>query len=159
MCSNLTDVIDLLKEQKKLELSHVEILSKSIRDLKQPMARVILECIIHDSMKHAAIAQALIDVEAGKAPMKLDVDMGPAVNLHQNIKQHVRVEQHMIELLGDIDDLVDDDRVQAFIDYLIAEEMRHHKLLKELSNLIDRDSVSLDEYVDLFQKYMIVPLE
>jgi hypothetical protein len=37
--------------------------------------------------------------------------------------------------------------------------MRHHKLLKELSNLIDRDSVSLDEYVDLFQKYMIVPLE
>jgi rubrerythrin len=155
----MTDVIDLFKEQKRLELSHAETLEKSIRDLKHPMARVILESIIHDSMKHAAIAQALIDVEAGKAPMKLDVDMGPAVNLHQNIKQHVRVEQHMVELLGNIDDLIEDDRVQAFIDYLVEEEKRHHKLLNELSNLIDRDSVSLDEYVGLFQKYMIVPPE
>ena len=50
-----------------------------------------------------------------------------------------------------------DDRVKAFIEYWVDEEKRHHKLLNELSNLIDRDSVSLDEYVGLFQKYMIVP--
>jgi rubrerythrin len=155
----MTDVIELLKKQKQLELGHVEILGESIEDLKHPMARVILESIIYDSMKHAAITQALIDVEAGRAPMKLDVDLGPAVNLHQSIKQHVRVERQMIELLGNIDDLVEDDRVQAFIDYLVEEEKRHHKLLNELSNLIDRDSISLDEYVGLFQKYMIVPPE
>jgi len=149
----MTDVIDLLKEQKKLELSHVEVLSKSIKDLKHPMARVIIQ----DSKKHAAIAQALIDVGAGEVPMRMDVDMGPAVNLYQNIKQHVRVEQHMIEMLGEIDAMVKDDRVKAFIAYLVEEEKRHHKLLRELSNLIDRDSVSLDEYVGLFQKYMIVP--
>ena len=149
----MTDVIDLLKEQKKLELSHVEVLSKSIKDLKHPMARVIIQ----DSKKHAAIAQALIDVGAGEVPMRMDVDMGPAVNLYQNIKQHVRVEQHMIEMLGEIDAMVKDDRVKAFIAYLVEEEKRHHQLLKELSNLIDRDSVSLDEYVGLFQKYMIVP--
>jgi len=153
----MTDVIDLLKEQKKLELSHVEVLSESIKDLKQPMARVIIETIIQDSKKHAAIVQALIDVGAGEAPMLMDVDMGAAVNLHQNIKQHVRVEENMIEMLGEIDAMVKDDRVKAFIAYLVEEEKRHHKLLKELSNLIDRDSVSLDEYVGLFQKYMIVP--
>jgi rubrerythrin len=155
----MTDVIDLLKEQKKLELGHVEVLTKSMKDLKHPMARVILEAIIQDSRKHAAIAQALIDVDAGMAPMKLDVDMGPAVNLHQNIKQHVRVEQNMIKTLGEIDALVEDDRVKTFIDYWIDEEKRHHQLLRELSNLIDRDSVSIDEYVGLFQKYMIVPPE
>ena len=153
----MTDVIDLLKKQKKMELGHVEVLSESIKDLKQPMARVIIETIIQDSKKHAAIAQALIDVEAGEAPMKMDVDMGPAVNLHQNIKQHVRVEQDMIEMLGEIDAMVKDDRVKAFIAYLVEEEKRHHQMLKEMSNLLDRDSVSLDEYVGLFEKYMIVP--
>ena len=153
----MSDVIDLLKEQKKLELSHVEVLSESIKDLKQPMARVIIEAIIQDSKKHAAIAQALIDVGAGEAPMMMDVDMGAAVNLHQNIKQHVRVEQNMIEMLGEIEAMVKDDRVKTFINYWVEEEKRHHQLLKELSNLIDRDSVSLDEYVGLFQKYMIVP--
>jgi len=67
------------EEQKRLELGHVEVLSKSIKDLKQPMARVIIETIIHDSKKHAAIAQALIDVETGMAPMKMDIDMGTKV--------------------------------------------------------------------------------
>jgi rubrerythrin len=153
----MKEVIDLLKEQKKLELGHVEVLSESIKDLSHPMAKVILEAIIQDSRKHAAIAQALIDVGAGEIPTKMDMDMGPAVNLHQNIKLHVRVEQDMIKMLGEIDNLVKDDRVKAFIHYLIDEEKRHHQLLNELSNLIDRDSVSIDEYVGLFQKYMIVP--
>ena len=155
----MTDVVELLKEQKKIELSHVEHLGKSVEELKHPMVRIVLESIIHDSQKHAAIAQALIDVEAGATPMKLDVDMGPAVSLHQNIKQHVRVEEDMIKTLGEITGLVKDDRVKSFLDYWVAEEKRHHKMLSELSNLIDRDSVSLDEYVDLFQKYMIVPPE
>jgi rubrerythrin len=153
----MTDVIELLKKQKAIELGHVKVLGESLKDLKHPMARVILEVIIQDSKKHAAIAQALLDVDAGRVPMKMDVDMGPAVGLHQNIKQHVRVEEDMIKMLGEIDDLVEDERVKAFIEYLVEEEKRHHQLLKELSNLIDRDSVSLDEYVGLFQKYMIVP--
>jgi rubrerythrin len=153
----MNEVIDLLKEQKQLELSHVEVLTESKKDLKPPLARVILEAIIYDSMKHAAVAQALIDVGAGEAPMKLDLDMGPAVSLHQNIKQHVRTEQNMIALLGEINAIVNEERVKSFIDYLLEEEKRHHTLLKELSNLIDRDSVTIDEYVGLFQKYMIVP--
>ena len=155
----MTEVINLLKNQKKIELSHVETLKESMKDLKHPMARVILEAIIHDSRKHAAIAQALIEVDAGKLPMKLDLDMGPAVKLHQNIKQHVNLEKTMIETLTKIMELIEDDRVKAFIDYWIDEEKRHHQLLNELSNLIDRDSASLDEYVGLFQKYMIVPPE
>lgn len=155
----MTKVINLLKNQKKIELNHVKTLKESIKDLKHPMAILILEAIIHDSRKHAAIAQALIEVDAGRVPMKLDLDMGPAVNLHQNIKQHVNAEKTMIETLTGIMELIDDDRVKAFIEYWLDEEKRHHQLLNELSNLIDRDSVSLDEYVGLFQKYMIVPLE
>jgi len=153
----MTDIIDLLKEQKRLELSHVESLGRDLKKLKHPMVKVVLESIIHDSSKHAAICQALIDVDAGSAPIKLDVDMGPAVALKQSVKQHVNVEKHMLELLSDIDDLVEDDRVKAFIDYLVEEEKRHHKLLGELSTLLDRETVSFDEYIELFQKYMIVP--
>jgi hypothetical protein len=155
----MTDVVKLLKEQRKIELGHAENLGKSMKELKNPMVHVMLESIIHDSMKHAAIAQALIDVDAGLAPMMLDVDMGPAVTLHQHIKQHVRVEQEMIETLVEINEIVKDDRVKSFLDYWIGEEHRHHNMLSGLSNLIDRDSVSTDEYIDLFQKYMIVPRE
>jgi rubrerythrin len=63
----------------------------------------------------------------------------------------------MIEMLEEIETMVKEDRVKAFITYLVEEEKRHHRLLRELSNLLDRDSVPIDEYVGLFQKYMIVP--
>jgi len=153
----MKEVIDLLKKQKEIELGHVKALTETMKDVVNPMIKVVLESIVHDSRKHAAIAQALIDVEAGAVPHRLDMDLGPATNFNQNIKQHVRAEMEMIEMLGEIKGLVKDDRVQKFIDYLIEEEHRHHKLLKEFSLLLDRDSVSMDEYLGLFQKYMIVP--
>lgn len=155
----MKEVVDTLKKQKEIELSHVEALTKTMVDVVNPMIKVVLETIIHDSRKHAAIAQALIDVEAGAVPHKLDMDLGPATNFNQNIKQHVRVEAEMIEMLGEIGGMVKDDRVKAFIDYLVEEENRHHTLLKGFSLLLDRDSVGMDEYIDLFQKYMIVPPE
>jgi len=155
----MTEVIELLKEQKRLELGHVKAIGETMKGIENPMVKVVLESIVHDSRKHAAIAQALIDVEAGEVPAKLDMDLGPATTLNQSIKQHVRVEMNMVEMLGEIGKLVKDDRVKKFIDYLVEEEKRHHKLLKEFSLLLDRDSVSMDEYLDLFQKYMIVPPE
>jgi len=155
----MTEVIELLKEQKRLELGHVKSSGETMKGIENPMVKVVLESIVHDSRKHAAIAQALIDVEAGEGPTKLDMDLGAATTLNQSIKQHVRVEMDMIEMLGEIGALVKDDRVQKFIDYLVEEEKRHHKLLKEFSLLLDRDSVAMNEYLDLFQKYMIVPLE
>jgi rubrerythrin len=155
----MKEVIDLLKKQKKIELGHVAALTETMKDVENPMIKVVLESIVHDSRKHAAIAQALIDVEAGAVPHKLDMDLGPATNFNQNIKQHIKAEMEMIEMLGKIGGLITDDRVQKFIDYLVEEEKRHHKLLKEFSLLLDRDTVAMDEYLELFQKYMIVPPE
>lgn len=155
----MQEVVDLLKKQKKIELSHVASLTETMKGVVNPMIKVVLESIVHDSRKHAAIAQALIDVEAGAVPHRLDMDLGPATNFNQNIKQHVRAEKEMIEMLGEIGGLVKDDRVKKFIDYLIEEENRHHRLLREFSLLLDRDSVGMNEYLDLFQKYMIVPPE
>lgn len=155
----MKEVIDLLKKQKKIELGHVAALTETMKDVENPMIKVVLESIVHDSRKHAAIAQALIDVEAGAVPHKLDMDLGPATNFNQNIKQHVKAEMEMIEMLEKIGGLITDDRVQKFIDYLVEEEKRHHKLLKEFSLLLDRDTVAMDEYLELFQKYMIVPPE
>jgi rubrerythrin len=154
----MKEVVDLLKEQKELELGHVKALKETMKSVQNPMIKVMLEMIVHDSKKHASIAQALVDVEAGAMPHKMDMDLGPATNFNQNVKQHIRVELDMIERLEEARGLVKDDRIMKFIEYLIDEEKRHHTLLKEFSLLLDRDS-AMDEYIDLFQKYMIVPPE
>ena len=151
------DLVELLKKQRKVELGHAKKLRPSIEKTDHRLVSALLESIIHDSMKHAALLQAMIDVEAGEVPVKLDMDMGDAVSLHQDIKQHVRVEEEMIKWIEDMLEKVTDDRMKAILGYLLSDERRHHSSLKELSNILDKDSVTMDEYLGLFQKYMIVP--
>jgi len=156
---SMPKLVELLKKQKMIELSHADRLAESMEQLKHPLIKALLEAILHDSRKHAAVCQALIDVEAGSVPPRLDVDMGPAVSLHQDIKQHVAVEAEMIKRLEKMIGETRDDRVKAFLDYLLDEERRHHSMLSGMSNIIDRDSIAIDEYLGLFEKYMIVPPE
>ena len=40
---------------------------------------------------------------------------------------------------------------------MLQDERRHHAVLQLLSNLIDRDTSAYDEYLDLFQKYIVPP--
>lgn len=156
---SMLELVELLRKQRMIELSHADRLAESMEQLEHPLIRALLEAILHDSRKHAAVCQALIDVDAGSVPLRLDMDMGPAVSLHQDIKQHVAVETEMIKRLEEMMSQTRDDRVNAFLGYLLDEERRHHSMLSGMSNLIDRDSVALDEYLGLFEKYMIVPPE
>jgi len=153
----MTDLVELLREQKALELGHIEKLEPTVKAVGHRLVSALLETIVHDSGKHAALCQALIDVEAGATPMTLDTDMATAVELHQSIRQHTRIEDEMIQRLEDMMKEVEDNRVKAILGYILSDERRHHSMLQSLSNLIDRDTTAFNEYLELFQKYMIVP--
>ena len=154
---HMSDVVELLRKQRELELGHVERLQPTMKAVGHRLVRALLETIVQDSKKHAALCQALIDVEAGAAPMTLDTDMATAIELHQQIRQHVRVEEDMIERVRRIMEGVEDERVRDILQYILQDEERHHATLQRLSNLIDMDTTAYDEYLDLFQKFMVVP--
>lgn len=153
----MSTLIGLLEKQRDLELEHVERLRPSVEKAGHRLISALLETILHDSRKHAALCQALIDVEAGAAPVKLDVDMSAAVALHQDIRAHVQAEEKMITRLESIREGVEEPRVREIVDHLLADERRHHSLLQRLSNIIDSDTAAYDEYLGLIQKYMVSP--
>ncbi len=82
----MSELVDMLKEQRELELSHVEKLMPTVNAIPSRLISAMLESIVHDSRKHAALCQALVDVEAGAVPMKLDTDMATALQMSQAIK-------------------------------------------------------------------------
>lgn len=108
-----------MKEQKELELSYVAKLQPTMEAVHHRLVSALLETIIHDSRKHAALCQALIDVEAGAAPVTLDADMATAIDLHQAIKQHTRVEEAMIKRIENILGKVQDERVKDILSYIL----------------------------------------
>ena len=63
----------------------------------------------------------------------------------------------MIAHLESIREGVEEPRVREIVDYLIADERRHHSLLRLLSNIIDSDTAAYDEYLGLIQMYMVSP--
>ncbi len=153
----MSKLIDLLEKQRDMELEHVERLQPSVEKSGHRLVSALLETILHDSRKHAALCQAIIDLEAGASPVTLDVDMGTAVGLHQDIRAHVQVEESMITRLESIREGVEEPRIREIVDHLLADERRHHSLLQRLSNIIDSDTAAYDEYLGLIQKYMVSP--
>jgi rubrerythrin len=65
----------------------------------------------------------------------------------------------MITQLEGMLEKVEDDRVKYILEMMLDDEKRHHNTLKELSSLLDRNETAFEEYMMLFQKYMIVPPE
>lgn len=58
----MSKLIEMLEEQRDLELEHVKRLQPSVEKASHRLVSALLETILHDSMKHAALCQALIDV-------------------------------------------------------------------------------------------------
>lgn len=153
----MSDLVDMLKKQRELELNHVEKLMPTVEAVLNQLISAMLESIVHDSRKHAALCQALVDVEVGAVPIRLDTDMATALKMSQAIKQHIRVEADMIKRLESMLERVEDDRVADILRYLLTDERRHHAVLTKMANLLDRDYTAYDEYLELAQKYMFVP--
>jgi len=153
----MSKIVEALKEQKALELGHVEKLKPEVEKIGHPLVSALIKTIIHDSKKHATLCQALIDVEGGDAPLTLDTDMATAVSLHQSIKQHMRVEEDMIKRVEALAAKAEDPRVKDILGYILSDERRHHSMLQRLSNLIDSDTTAFDEYLGLFLKFEVVP--
>jgi hypothetical protein len=108
----MSKLIDLLEKQRDMELEHVKRLQPSVEKADHRLVSALLETILHDSRKHAALCPTLIDVEAGVAPVTLDVDTGTALGLHQDILQHVQVEERMITRLESIREGVEEPRIR-----------------------------------------------
>ena len=124
----MAKLIEMLEEQRNLELEHVKRLQPSVEKLGHRLVSALLETILHDSGKHAALCQA-----------------------------HIQVEERMINRLESIREGVEEPRVREIVDHLLADERRHHSLLQRLSNIIDTDTATYDEYLGFIQKYMVSP--
>jgi rubrerythrin len=152
----VSEIVDLLREQMMLELSHVERIKPTMQAMPSRLASAVLESIIHDSYKHAALCGALVDVEAGSAPVRLEIDPATAMKMAQSIREHIRVEEEMIERLERMLKMNLDDRVAEILRYILQDEMRHHTALTRMANLLDREETSQDEYLSLALKYMFI---
>ncbi len=132
MSSN-NELLDFIKRQIVIEKEIVESLNKGIVDIKNPPVRGVLKGISLDSVKHAELYSAAVSLltNVSQALKQENLDEQRAL-----VEKHIKMEADLIKKLEKIMPAIENSKVQFLLESILADERRHHALLKQVLEII-----------------------
>ena len=132
MSSN-KELLDFIKRQIVIEKEIVESLNKGIVDIKNPPVRGVLKGISLDSVKHAELYSAAVSLltDVSQALKQEHLDEQRAL-----VEKHIKLESELIKKLEKIMPEIENSKVQFLLESILADERRHHALLKQVLEII-----------------------
>lgn len=121
----------LLRDQMVLEKKTAEVLSSTVQNAKNSVARLFLNRLVLDSLKHADMLQALIDLNAGTIVTMVDKE-----EMKDSLERHVVQEKEMLDRLERILEKVEDPKGKSLLKQIAEDEKRHHRILDEVTKIV-----------------------
>ena len=128
------ELIRFLQEQVKLEEEIVESMGRTLDMITNPVAKGVLKGISLDSLKHAEIYKAAIEVAS--VPQALTEQ--EFYRLKQDVKRHIENEERVIGRLKKAIEETRNEKVKFLLQSIVADEERHHALLSEIMDIVVR---------------------
>ena len=143
---SLDEIVSFLKEQVKIENQIVKSLDESIVEIENPAVKGVLKGISLDSMKHAQMYIAAIELmKASKALSQLELDKQKSL-----IEKHIKMEMKLISRISEKISKIKDEKVKLLLDAILSDEKRHHKLLMQVLKIIVRgETITEEEWFDV----------
>jgi rubrerythrin len=131
--SSNNELLSFIKRQIVIEKEIVESLNKGIVNIKNPPVRGVLKGISLDSVKHAELYSAAVSLltNVSQALKQENLDEQRAL-----VEKHIRMEAELIEKLEKIMPEIENSKVQFLLESILADERRHHALLKQVLEII-----------------------
>jgi hypothetical protein len=131
--SSNNELLSFIKRQIVIEKEIVESLNKGIVNIKNPPVRGVLKGISLDSVKHAELYSAAVTLltNVSQALKQENLDEQRAL-----VEKHIRMEAELIEKLEKIMPEIENSKVQFLLESILADERRHHALLKQVLEII-----------------------
>jgi len=126
------ELIRMLKEHRAFEQNTADSLNASVKRTKNSVVRLFLNRLVLDSLKHADLLQALIDLNTGAIVADID-----KYRMKKELSKHVLNEKEMLSRAQAIIGKVEDERTRALLQQIVEDEQRHHKILEELLRIIE----------------------
>jgi rubrerythrin len=134
LSSKQPKLMKFFKEQIKLEEEIVESMDQALRTLTNPVVKGVLKGISLDSMKHAEIYKAAVEV----------MSVPPALTeeefdrLKETVKKHVEYEERVMERLSYVIEKTRNEKVKFLLESIVSDEKRHHDLLNDIMSVVVR---------------------
>ncbi|MCW4009803.1 MAG: hypothetical protein NWF05_04185 [Candidatus Bathyarchaeota archaeon] len=136
------DTLSKIKQQKEFEDQTAKKLTPLYESAKNPLIKLFLHCIILDTMKHSETYQMIIDLNSNALMGKESKGVGK-----QELASHVTEEASMLKQAEEISEVVKDKKVKQLLINIVEDEKRHHKALKEMLEMLEKESAEWDAYL------------
>lgn len=142
---NVEKRIKLFKSQIELEKQIVNTAEISVKNIDNVIVREMILGVAMDSRKHESLLNTLIGLHEKFAL----IDEELTDQLKFNLEEHIRLEKKAIDtyqrLWGDLED----EKEKLIVRYILNDELRHHKLLKQLhKKLVEKLTFTDEDYWD-----------
>jgi bacterioferritin (cytochrome b1) len=128
-----SNLIEFLKNQIVVEKEIVSSLEKAIVDMKNPAVKGVLKGVSLDSVKHADLYTAAVTLLTGASTALTQENLDEQTAL---VKKHIEIEATLIRRLEDMIPTVKDRKVEFLLKSILADEQRHHAMLKMVLEII-----------------------
>ncbi len=125
-------------------------MNKSLTDIGNPTVKGVLKGISLDSVKHAEMYDSAVKLLTS-VPQALTQE-----NLDQQkklVEKHIELEAELIEKISSTLPTVGNKKVKLLLNAILADEKRHHELLKEiLEILVKGETITEADWWDVLWK-------
>jgi bacterioferritin (cytochrome b1) len=148
--SSKEELIRFLKDQIKVENKIVESLNKSLPEIGNPTVKGVLKGVSLDSVKHAELyaSAVMLMTTVSKALTQENLDKQKDL-----VEKHIQMEAELIEKISNVLPSVKDNKVKLLLSAILADEKRHHGLLKQvLEILVKGETITEADWWDVLWK-------
>jgi hypothetical protein len=128
-----SNIIEFLKNQIVIEKEIVSSLEKAVVDMKNPAVKGVLKGVSLDSIKHAELYTAAVTLLTNASTALTQENLDEQRTL---VKKHIEIEASLIMKLEAMIPTVTDKKVEFLLKSILADEQRHHAMLKMVLEII-----------------------
>jgi rubrerythrin len=140
--SSKDELVDLFKNQIKIEQTIVDSVKEGLTEIKNPAVKGVLNGISLDSLKHAQMYSSAITLLTSVPQALTEGNLDKQKKL---VKKHIQLEVDVIQKLGEIIPLVQNEKVKLLLNAILEDEKRHHDLLQKVLNILVKGETITDK--------------
>lgn len=126
------NMVKVLRQWQGIERQAMNDMAEIMETAKNPLIRMVMEIIRHDSLMHHRVQQFLIDSVTEK---DVTLSREDVAEIWEKIEAHDKVEKKTIELARSLRDEAISPVHKQLLDYLLTDESKHDTLLGQLEEV------------------------
>jgi rubrerythrin len=144
------DLLKFIEKQITIEKEIVNSLNEAVKDMGNQPVKGVLKGISLDSVKHAEMYDSaltlLTTVPQALSQEQLDKQ-------RSLVEKHISIEAELIKKISDVLPEVENNKVKLLLTAILADEKRHHELLKQVLEILVRgETITEEDWWDILWK-------